>query len=438
MRAVRSSADVEAWLIGEDGAFVREAGALDHPRIESGSLSAGDVPWLGGPLEAGGPARSTRSGDRNVAAVRLGLPSIWSGEPWLIVVSEPSSAVLGDFGRFSRWMVTVVALFALVCVGAAFLAARRLARPLEQLAAYARRLAGGGFDREFAVKSGDEIDDLGGALQDTARQLREARAALEADNSELREELEERLAENVRLLHDRMAAERQILRADRLASLGLLSTTLAHEIGNPLGGIRANLELAAEQGGDEAVWRRALLRAQGEIDRLGTTLKRFTGFARAASLAPGSAAPLDVVRDVWELLEARARHQGTRLEVGGPAADLAVPMDVAAFRQICLNLLLNSLQAEPAPRRVAVQAAQVDSVLEVAFDDDGPGIPADDRERVFEPLVTSRPEGTGLGLSIVRTLVGQHGAAVTATASPLGGARILIRWPLGGVPREAR
>jgi signal transduction histidine kinase len=139
---------------------------------------------------------------------------------------------------------------------------------------------------------------------------------------------------------------------------------------------------------------------------------------------------VEVVVDVWQLVASRARALGTALEVSGSAADCAVQMDVVAFRQICLNLLLNSLQTEPPPTRIIIGSNRVEDVLEIRFEDDGPGFRPEALERGFEPLFTTRAEGTGLGLAIVSRLAAAHGAEAVLGEGRHGGAAVTLRWPI--------
>lgn len=420
IRNLRSDPAVEVWVFGEHGSALGEVGSIEAPEYaveDARGFRAAE-------------AVGAEGDNRLVTSSVVDLSDGWTGEAWTVSVSQPAEVIVGDVERLSRRMAGLVMLFAAFCVFAAIAAARALATPLEELAEWARHCADGTQDPNFRIRTGDQVEDLAEALRETTGQLARVRKLLQADNDVLRSALEQEAAEKERLLHERMAAERQILHADRLASLGLLATSLAHEIGNPLAGVRTNLELAAARLAPETSPRRAVDRAVDEVRRLGEILKRITTFAGGKAEPPALARPLDVVRDVWQLVAARARSQGTRLRTGGDAAELRLAMDLVAFRQICLNLLLNSLQVEPRPTFVAVDVSRRAEQLYIRFEDDGPGFGDHALEHAFEPMFTTRAEGTGLGLAIVRRLSRAHGGEVRLGTREGGGASVTLQWPV--------
>ena len=436
LRPLRVSKYVEMWIFGARGrageespptfadtVYVREFSTPGQPVFTFGTVGDGvgadilNTPDRGAAIEVG---------DSIVGAYRISLPPPWQGYPWTIAVTQPTEIVVGPVDRMLWWLTGLAGLFALLSVVAALFASRTLSVPLERLAAHARQVSAGDLLAGFQVETGDEIEDLGDTLTGMARQLRTARGLLEADNEALRRQLETRMRENERLLQERMAMERQILKADRLASLGLLSTTLAHEIGNPLAGIQANLELAGEHKVMPVPAARAISRAAAEISRLGEILKRVTGFARLGQADVGPTAAQEVIADVWELVSTRAQRAGVSFALSAPDNAAIVPMDKVAFRQLCLNLLLNSLQAEPSPKRIEVHIEREQAGIVLRFVDDGPGIEDDRLDTVFDLLYTTRNDGTGLGLPIVRRLCGEYGATVIARRADLGGAEIRI------------
>ena len=430
LRNLRASRDVEVWVFGERGSALGEVGAVEEPQY-----LAEDARGFRAALD--GVNAVVQAEGRLHTSAPLRLSEDWTGEPWTVSVSQPAALIVGDVERLGRRMAGLVLLFAGFCVFAAIAAARALANPMESLAEWARRAATGTHDPHFRLHTRDEIEDLADALRETTGQLARARALLQEDNDELREALRREAEENERLLHERMAAERQILHADRLASLGLLATSLAHEIGNPLAGVQTNLDLVESRLRPDAPEGKALRRASEEVSRLGAILKRVTGFAIGAPGQPGAARPLDVVGDVWELVAARARNLGCRLELRPSEAQPELPMDVVAFRQICLNVLLNSLQAEPSPTLISVTTAEVGDRLAIRFEDDGPGFGPEALDRAFEPLFTTRSDGTGLGLAIVRRLCRVHHAEVVIGQREGGGARVTLWWPLRDGERAA-
>jgi signal transduction histidine kinase len=109
----------------------------------------------------------------------------------------------------------------------------------------------------------------------------------------------------------------------------------------------------------------------------------------------------------------------------------AVPVraDPQRLQQVFLNVLLNAVQALPAGGRIDVELTQNDGVARIQFTDNGAGIPAAVRGRLFEPFVTSKPHGSGLGLAVARRIVEEHGGAIELIDAPGGGTRVVIALP---------
>jgi two-component system, NtrC family, sensor histidine kinase PilS len=234
------------------------------------------------------------------------------------------------------------------------------------------------------------------------------------------------------LTHLRSMEER-VARSERLADLGRVSAGLAHELRNPLASMMGSLELLRHGpalGDDD---RRLLEIALRESNRLSQLVTQFLEFARpappravACDLAPVVAETLDVVQND----PAAARVTFERTLGPAPAA-----CDPDQLRQVVWNLVLNAARAAadhhpaPAAGKVAVACGADDRGPFVAVEDDGPGVEPADRDRIFLPFFTTKPDGTGLGLATVHRIVDAHGGTVVVEASPRGGARFVVRLP---------
>lgn len=218
----------------------------------------------------------------------------------------------------------------------------------------------------------------------------------------------ERLAEQARL-HE------QLLRTDRLASLGMLAASVAHEIGNPLTCASANLELLARHV-EDADDRELVADARHGVDRIAAIARGLTTFARGESPIAG---PADVRAAVDAAIamaaaEIRLRARLVREYTAAPA----VRGDVIGLEQVVLNLLLNAAHAipvgDPERHEICIGVRQLGDRAEISVRDTGHGIPPDQLERIFEPFVTSKPAGTGtgLGLAICRDIVSSRGGRI--------------------------
>jgi signal transduction histidine kinase len=224
----------------------------------------------------------------------------------------------------------------------------------------------------------------------------------------------------------------ELVRAERLAALGELSATVAHEVRNPLAAIYNSLSQLGRLVPDEGDARTLLGIAQEEATRLNRIIGDLLLFAK-----PGEpdlrATPLDDVIDA----AARAARQDAAarddidLVVRPVAADLHALCDGSQMRQALVNLIVNAFQAIEGPGRVVLGARPTpgDHSVEITVEDDGAGMAADVVERAFDPFFTTRPAGSGLGLAIVRRIVEDHRGTVEVDTIPGESTRFLLRIP---------
>ncbi len=233
--------------------------------------------------------------------------------------------------------------------------------------------------------------------------------------------------------------QQQVVRQERLATLGELAAGVVHELNNPLTSITVYAEYLVRR-----------LEAQGQdaadvekLRRIGAGAQRILRFSRDlvqyARPSGKDLEPVDltsVVRQCVSICEHVAEHSGAALEV-----DLSPDLPVihaarGQLEQVLINLITNAVHAVDQGGRVIVRAAP-DSAATVKIEvaDSGPGVPEADRERIFEPFFTTKPDGkgTGLGLPIVRNIVDQHHGHIAVTRSELGGALFSVTLPISDV-----
>jgi signal transduction histidine kinase len=225
------------------------------------------------------------------------------------------------------------------------------------------------------------------------------------------------------------------LRAERLATLGGIAAGLAHEMGNSLNVISGFNAVVLRELPPGAPHRPDLEAVKRESGRAAALLQRFLFFARARS-----------ARTLVQSIEPALREA---VEVVGPAATGArvatslsiepglpeVRVDAEVLRQAFVNLCVNAVQAMEAQGRggtLAVRALERDGGVALEFQDDGPGMAAEIRERIFEPFFTTKDTGTGLGLAIVRQAAEANGGKVEVVSAPGRGALFRILLPPAG------
>jgi two-component system sensor histidine kinase HydH len=207
-------------------------------------------------------------------------------------------------------------------------------------------------------------------------------------------------------------AEEAVRRSDRLAALGQLSAGLAHELRNPLGTIKTSAEMLSRNVQSEnEVAREMAGFIVSEADRTNSLVTRFLQFAR----------PLQLRRDDSDLAHTldRAVAQVEREAQGvaiykNYAPEIApFPFDAELLERVFYNLILNAVQATASGGAVTVKTRAAGGMVEVAVIDRGAGIDPKQRDSIFNPFFTTKPEGVGLGLAIVAKIVDEHGGKIT-------------------------
>lgn len=218
-----------------------------------------------------------------------------------------------------------------------------------------------------------------------------------------------------------VARERRILE-DRLTAMQTLTAGIAHEVRNPLNAAKLQLELLERRlrrNGDESRLIEPCELAQNEIERLTLLLNDFLSFARPPELHTREHDVAEILRAVVELQRLPAQSKGAELELKAPASLLAT-IDAAKIHQIVLNLVRNAIEAVSAGGHVWVELVGDGESFTIRVLDDGPGMPDEVRDRIYEPFYSTKPSGTGLGMSIVHSLVALHGGVIDLETSPRG------------------
>ena len=293
---------------------------------------------------------------------------------------------------------------------------RRIAQPLTQVARAAEALGEG--DRiELRVEADPELGELVRSFNRMSARLRERREEME----KLIASLNERVA----------AATEEGLRAERLATLGGIAAGFAHEMGNSLHVISGFTAVVLRELPKEHPNRADLDSVKREAARAAAMLERFLFFARARSahLATQSLAP--VVREAVEVVGPAAAENDVQTAVEVDEDLPHVRVDAELLRQAFVNLCVNAVQAM-APQhggKLTVRARRRDSGIAVEFEDTGPGVSAEVRDRIFEPFFTTKESGTGLGLAIVRQAAEASGGSVEVESAAGRGALFRICLP---------
>ncbi len=347
-------------------------------------------------------------------------------------------------------LVRLVALYMIVfalalLVFAYFALTRLIVRPVEHLVDAANRVANGARTLPVPRSGASELLELGAAVQAMAGKLIAEEATLILKVEEL--------TDTTKRLTDTRA---QLVRSERMASVGRLAAGLAHEIGNPIAALMGMEDLLMEGGLDADAQRDFLQRMRRETERIHVVVRDLLDFARPegpSQAEVGPPVPADVgavVDDVAALVRPQKLFRAVHIETAvTPALEVALP--APKLTQVLLNLVLNAGAAIVAANRqagragrpserhteheghIVIRARAVSAThARIEIEDDGPGISPIVRDRLFEPFVTTKEigEGTGLGLAVCRGLVESAGGEIGVDASYESGARFYVVLPL--------
>jgi PAS domain S-box-containing protein len=229
---------------------------------------------------------------------------------------------------------------------------------------------------------------------------------------------------------ERKVAQHNLMRQERFALLGRLSTTLAHEINNPLQAIRINLDMVLDFKLPVAEQRELLEIVRHEIERLNSGTVRILNFARIRHRRSQAVDVQEVLTRTLQLLRQEFERQGIQVLVNAQPTPL-VTIDPDELTQICLNLLLNGRDSMPDGGTQVVKIENVNGWVTLAFENDGPAIPPDVLAHLFEPFFTTKGEGTGLGLYTCQSILEQHGGTIQGENLPdHQGVRFTIALPV--------
>lgn len=329
----------------------------------------------------------------------------------------PGSGASSPLVRLVALYTGVVALTLLVF--AYFAMTRLVVRPIEAVSRAAGRVAAGARDFSLPAPSAQELAELAGSLHEMTTALRSEEEALRSKVTELeaaKRELE--------------ISQESVIRSERLASVGRLAAGVAHEIGNPIAAILGFEELLLTGDLPEDEQRDFLVRMKAETERVNRVLRDLLDFARPHPESPESrrarANPKEAIDIVAALVKPQKRMQALALELDFERSLPDVTIGLERLQQVLLNLVLNA--ADAATTKILVRATRDADVVRLTVEDDGPGVAADVREKLFEPFVTTKDvgKGTGLGLAVCRGLVEAAGGTISLGETSLGGAAFVV------------
>ncbi|HUW54835.1 MAG TPA: ATP-binding protein [Rhodanobacter sp.] len=321
----------------------------------------------------------------------------FKGLGWHILMVEPTSISFWPVWRLLWAMLIVLVLTLLLGFWISSRLAARIAQPVVALTEFTRRFRQGGVALPvLPATTISEVEELQLAYVEMIQALERSRA--------------------------------QIVRAGKLAVVGEMAAIMAHEVRTPMGIIRSSAQLLERQpdlGEKERELIGFILSETERLNRLVTML------LESARPTPPDFSLQDlhaIVDSVISLLASRAEHAGVQLTREFETREMMFECDREQMMQVFLNLVLNALAFVPEGGHVTVSTHRETGALWVSVTDDGPGVPPDLRQRIFDPFFSHREGGIGLGLTVVQQIVQVHGGEIGVSESASGGASFNLRF----------
>ncbi len=286
-------------------------------------------------------------------------------------------------------------------------------RPTKKLIETMTEVEHGNLSARVTVKSRDELGVLSESFNSMISSL-------------------EQLGTELQIQH-----EQQIQRMEKMASLGELSSSIAHEIKNPLAGISAAIQVLSSELKLEETHGEVVTEITQQLKRMDKNIKDLLSFARPAEPKFMVSDLHDVIHRAKFYIKQRAEKQNVRIEEDLEPEIPNILIDPQQMQQVFLNVMLNAVQAMPeggylslASRLAGNSGNNNGKEVEISITDTGVGIPPDQLNKIFKPFFTTKYRGTGLGLSISRTIVEKHGGKLIVESEKGRGTRISIALPM--------
>jgi signal transduction histidine kinase len=290
---------------------------------------------------------------------------------------------------------------------------RVINRPLMQLKESMSLVQGGDLEPRIEPPKKDEFGDLAHSFNAMVGRLQEANQEIEA-------------------LHSR-----QMERAGHLASLGELAAGLAHEIKNPIAGIKGSLEIIKDRTPPSDPQREIFGEILTQTERIHHIIQDLLDYAKPKELAIQPVNPNICVQEAIQLAGPQVQDKDIRIEFSRLDRDIVARCDSEKIKGVILNLLINGIAAIEKAGEISVALSLMpENTLEVNITDNGRGIKPEFQGKIFQPFFTTRKKGTGLGLSICKQIVEAHNGTLTVVSAPGEGSTFTIRLPLDKEPTD--
>jgi signal transduction histidine kinase len=406
----------EAYLVNKDRRIISESRFLEWTEMVDLSF---DTHGIRAVLEGKkGTAVYDGYTGREVLGSYVWLPRY----EWGMLAEMETEEIMWPLTWIKTIGVCTSVLVGLICLFMAFVVSRRVSMPIVQVADAAERMAEGDLDQQIPFSSKDEVGRLAASFNAMARQLSRSVNSLRQKEESLQ-----------KAYNELIAAQEQLLRSERMAAIGELVASVAHEMRSPLSSIRLNLQIIGRALGKETVFHEHYEIAFDQVLQMERMFSDLLNYSKPLEIQKKDVSVETLIDRCLKELEGELSARN--IKVGqGIAPDLPpIIGDPDKIEQVLINVLKNALEASSRNGRIQVSAAAEESssgaTLTITVADRGAGISRRNLKIIFQPFFTTKEKGTGLGLTIVKKIMDAHHGSILIESQEGEGTSVRLTLP---------
>lgn len=329
--------------------------------------------------------------------------------------------------RYQMFFFTLIAVVIISMIIIVFFN-RFIGRPVRELVQGTKRIADGDLGYTISIRTMDEMGYLASSFNKMTEALKKANMEIQELISNLEKKVEERTSELKQ-------AQVQLLQAEKLAAIGKIAATVAHEINNPLSGVFTYIKLMERRIAegravkeDIEKFKEYLSVMSREVERTSTIVRNLLDFSRPKE-------PMRKLTNIVKIIEETLILISNQIKVNNITVDKKfselpeIMVDPSQLKQVFLNVMINSCEAMEKGGTMTISTAHDGKNVIIEISDTGVGISPEDLSKIFDPFFTTKQKGTGLGLSVVEGIVTRHGGRIEVKSEPGKGTSVRIILP---------
>ncbi len=342
---------------------------------------------------------------------------------WGILTEVGTGEIMEPLTRIKMVGIGTALVVSAVCFLMARIVSRNVSRPIVDVATAAQRMANGDLDQRIPFSGKDELGILAASFNTMAQQLSQSIASLR------------RKEESLRTAYDKLVATReQLVQSERMAAIGELVASVAHEMRNPLSSVKLNLQIIGRSIEEREPLFEHYQIAIDQVLQLERMFSDLLNYSKPLTLQKREVLLGEVIQRSLTQLETERTTRGIQVGVAVQEAMIPVPIDSDKMEQVFVNLLKNAIDATEDGGRIEITAELSrkgeNRRVTVRIRDHGPGISQRNLKNIFQPFFTTKKKGTGLGLCIVKKIMDAHGGEISISCPPDDGTEVQLALPL--------